>query len=201
MFTGIIECTAKVLEHQEGVLKLKTPHWDGLELGQSIAINGCCLTICAIDQETLSFQISPETFEKTSMSNLNSGDWVNVERAMQLGDRLDGHLVSGHVDGIGTIKEIKAQEQAETKYHKVDIFFPQAQQHWMIPKGSITVDGVSLTINEIHRDFFSVMIIPHTWIHTRFSLYQIGAAVNLEFDMIAKYIHRMQPNQGVSHGS
>ncbi|MEZ4705295.1 MAG: riboflavin synthase [Bdellovibrionota bacterium] len=194
MFTGIVEHSAKILEKDADKLTVEHPGWTDLQQGQSIAVNGCCLTIIDHTPQAMSFELSPETLGKTNLGTLSLGKSANLERAMKLGHRLDGHLVSGHVDDQGTILSI----QPQNNYHHIEIEFDSHFCPWLISKGSITVDGVSLTLNEIKKNMscFSVMIIPHTFANTRFGSYQEGDRVNLEFDLVAKYIQNMMQLEG-----
>jgi riboflavin synthase len=169
-------------------------------LGESVAVNGCCLTVTDFDAETLSFDVGDETLKRTNLGQLDAGAKVNLERAMRLGDRIGGHLVSGHVDGVGRLlQRIEKREWADLRFA-----VPEALSRQMVPKGSIAVDGVSLTLVDVEPNAFSVMLIPHTLAMTTLGRLSVGDAVNLETDLFAKYVERQlgflplapQPAQG-----
>lgn len=192
MFSGIIECLGKVRKITEVAQgKRLVVAADGLAppiaIGDSIAINGVCLTIVALDEQQLHFDVSPETLSLTSLANAQIGSMVNVEAAMLPTSRFGGHIVSGHVDGLASVKHM----QQHGDYQRVDFSLPKALTRYLVKKGSASVDGVSLTINHVDDQGFSVMIIPHTFQHTCFQYYQIGSQVNLEVDMIARYVERL----------
>lgn len=155
-----------------------------LTLGESVAVNGACLTVIAHDAESCSFEAGPETLARTNLGDLAPGQRVNIERALRVGDRLSGHLVQGHVDGLGRIASRHASGEWETVWFECPA--PLASQ--MVPKGSVTVDGVSLTLVEVADDRFSVALIPHTLQHTTLGFKRKGATVNLETDILAKYV-------------
>lgn len=190
MFTGIIETTATIDSLAKGDLRLRSP-WDAGEitLGQSIAIDGCCLTVASIQDQILTFHLSPETLDKTIFGRKKAGDIVNVERAMKLGDRMDGHIVSGHVDTV--VKLLAKSLHVDGVSQKMDLELPEAFRAWVVRKGSITLDGVSLTVNDIGETDFSVTLIPHTIEVTTWKTKNVGDSFNVEFDMIAKYVERM----------
>ena len=194
MFTGIIE--------EMGVVKAvgKTPMGcsvailaktvlDGLKVGDSVTVNGVCLTVVGCDDAEMKADISPETLTVTALGMLKAGDPVNLERAMRLGDRLGGHLVTGHVDGVGTIRS-RVQEADALQ---IMIEAPRDILRYCVPKGSITVDGISLTINDVTDHGFRITIIPHTAKVTTLGIKQVGDAVNLETDLIGRYVERLFP--------
>jgi riboflavin synthase len=189
MFTGIIEATGEVLAAPAGRLAVDAGglDLDGLKTGESVCVNGACLTVVARHERRLEFDVSAETLACTTLGDLAPGDRVNLERALRAGDRLGGHLVSGHVDGRGTIRSIAPDGNAV----RFEIEAPKDLMRYLCRKGSVAVDGVSLTVNEVRGSIFSVCIIPHTLALTRFSLYRPGAAVNLEADQIARYAERL----------
>ncbi len=195
MFTGIIETLGKItrLESEGGNLHItiSSSLTHELKIDQSIAHNGVCLTVVEIDSPKYTVTAIEETLQKTNLDELKIGDSVNLERAMILGARLDGHLVQGHVDG--TAKCIGIAEKDGSWFFTFD--YKPSKQHVTIEKGSITVDGVSLTVVDSRKNSFSVAIIPYTYEHTRFKEYKIGSAVNLEFDVIGKYVARLLENQ------
>jgi len=191
MFTGIIETLGKItrLEKDGGNLHLTvssslTPE---LKIDQSVAHNGVCLTVVAIDGQEYTVTAVEETLQKTTLGELSVGDIVNLERAMILGARLDGHLVQGHVDTTGICTAI---DQKDGSWF-FSFSYDGTKQQVTIEKGSITVDGVSLTVVNSMENAFSVAIIPYTYEHTRFKQYRKGSKVNLEFDVIGKYVARL----------
>lgn len=189
MFTGIIEATGEVLAVPPGRLAVDGGglDLDGLKTGESICVNGACLTVVARHGRRLEFDVSAETLACTTLGALAPGDRVNLERALRAGDRLGGHLVSGHVDGRGTVRSATPDGNAV----RFEIEAPEDLARYLCRKGSVTVDGVSLTVNDIHGSIFSVCIIPHTLARTRFSCYRPGDSVNLEADQIARYAERL----------
>lgn len=191
MFTGIIEDIGKIknLTKEEENLHIEvmsrlTPN---LKIDQSVAHNGACLTVVATTAETYTVTAIEETLLKTNLGELQEGDPVNLERAMILGARLDGHLVQGHVDQTGVCENIIQEDGSWRFYFKYDT----SLNNVTIPKGSITVNGVSLTVVDSEIDGFSVAIIPYTFEHTTFKDLKIGDTVNLEFDLIGKYVSRI----------
>ena len=193
MFTGIIETTGKVENiKQEGSnihFSLSASIKDELKIDQSVSHNGVCLTVVSIEKSTYTVTAISETLEKTNLSNWNVGDLVNLERCMKLGDRLDGHIVQGHVDTTAICKNVKTIDgswEYEFEYKTKDI---------TVPKGSITVNGVSLTVVQSEENYFSVCIIPYTYEHTNFKQLKEGDEVNIEFDVIGKYVSRLISKQ------
>ena len=191
MFTGIIE-TIGVVEHleQEGGnlhIRIGSEISEELKVDQSVAHNGVCLTVVSVNKESYVVTAVEETLDKSNLGDLKIGDPINLERAMVLGSRLDGHIVQGHVDNTAVCQKIDQQDGSwyfHFKYH------PLSGQV-TVEKGSITVDGVSLTVVDSGPDYFSVAIIPYTYDNTRFNVYQTGSRVNLEFDVIGKYVARL----------
>lgn len=167
-----------------------------LALGESVAVNGVCLTVVERDRDTFRFQAGPETLRLTNLGDLNVGDRVNLERSLRLGDRLGGHIVQGHVDGMGRI--IARDRQGE--WEMVWFGCPPELARQMVPKGSIAVDGVSLTLVNVEAERFSVALIPHTLACTTLGFKPAGAGVNLETDLFAKYIARYLGELGISPG-
>jgi riboflavin synthase len=189
MFTGLVETLGTIrAADADGAggknLAIAASFVRELALGESVAINGCCLTVVAIDGETCRFQVGPETLAKTNLGRLEPGDRVNLERSLRFGDRLGGHLVTGHVDGVGTI----AERAATGDWQTVWFAGPAELMRLLVPKGCVAVDGVSLTVVEVRADRFSVMLIPHTLAATTLGIKNIGAVVNLEADLIGKYV-------------
>lgn len=191
MFTGIIEgmgVITRIRPAQMGKRLTIEAGFDlaGTKIGDSIAVSGACLTAVALDKRSFTVDAAPETLNLTTLSQAKIGEQVNLERAMRLGDRLDGHLVSGHVDGIGTILDKKPLGNAVIVTVGVD----SKQVDFMIKKGSVAVDGISLTINALGKNFFEVSIIPHTAKLTTIGFKKANDLVNIETDMIGKYVNR-----------
>lgn len=191
MFTGIIETLGEVQRlDQEGSnlqITLKSPLSAELKIDQSVAHNGVCLTVVSRDGNTYMVTAIDETLKKTNLDRLKLGDKVNLERAMILGSRLDGHIVQGHVDQTGVCTTIKEENGSWIFTFEYDA----STRNPTIEKGSITIDGTSLTVFDSGTHTFSVAIIPYTYKHTRFNSYKVGTVVNLEFDVIGKYVAKL----------
>ena len=192
MFTGIIEELGTVKSVGKGrnsaALKIGADKiTEGLNLGDSVAVNGVCLTVVSFDTTGFSAEVMAETLKKSNLGKLKSGDRVNLERAMRLGDRLGGHLVAGHVDATGIIKSA-AREDIATVF---TIDAPQEVLRYIIAKGSIAIDGISLTVVDYDKTSFRVSIIPHTASMTTLGFKKPGDTVNLEADMLAKFVERL----------
>ena len=174
---------AKVVSFKNNFLTLNAKYQP--KIGDSIAINGACLTVVKVTSGTFTVELSPESQKILAMENYK--DEVHMEPAMMMGDRFEGHIVQGHVDCLGTVKSIKSNGNS------VDFFIslPSEFSKYIIPKGSVTIDGVSLTVNEVLKDSFRLTIIPHTVKNTLFKNYKVGTKVNLETDMFARYIYNM----------
>ena len=183
MFNGLIREMAKVKSFNNSILTLKSKYIP--QIGDSIAINGVCLTATKIYKDGFSVEISPETQSKIAIQNYKN--LVHIEPAMRLSDRIDGHLVQGHIDCIGEILEISKHQNS----YEVVIKIPQEYIKFVINKGSIAIDGVSLTINDVWSDRFRLTIIPHTFENTLFKTYKIHQKVNIETDMFARYVYQM----------
>lgn len=196
MFTGIIETLGKVekLEKDGGNLHITVASeiTSELKIDQSISHNGVCLTVVSIDGGNYTVTAIEETLNKTNLGELKVGDVVNLERAMLLGERLDGHIVQGHVDQTATCKSIIEKDGSWIYKFEYDAKLNNVT----IEKGSITVDGVSLTVVDSQKESFSVAIIPYTYNHTRFHTYKVGLTINLEFDVIGKYVSRLLDLRG-----
>ena len=189
MFTGLVEAmgvVARIAAEGAGTrIVLTEPRLAAdSKLGDSIAISGVCLTVVAQGPDSLAFEAGPETLTRTNLGELRVGDRVNLERALAVGDRLGGHIVQGHVDGMGRIAKRDRQGDWETIWFSCSPNLTRA----MVPKGSITVDGVSLTLVEVAADRFSVALIPHTLAATTLGTKPVGASVNLETDLISKHV-------------
>lgn len=191
MFTGIIETLGIVKEIQKDGdnlhLTITSDITKELKIDQSVAHNGVCLTVVAIDNNDYTVTAIKETINKTTLGDWQAGDLVNLERAMKLGDRLDGHIVQGHVDQIGTCKSIA--EANGSWYFSFE--YDSQLNNITIEKGSITVNGVSLTVVNSQPNSFSVAIIPYTFEHTNFKTFTVGSKINLEFDVVGKYVTRL----------
>jgi len=196
MFTGIIAALGKIesLQATGGDIRM-TVDTQGLDLsdvklGDSVANNGVCLTVVKLAEAKLSFDVSRESLERTSLGSLSAGSEINLEKALAVGDRLGGHFVSGHVDGLG--KVIARQESARSVQFRFEV--PAGLERYIAEKGSICIDGTSLTVNKVADNWFEVNIIPHTMQETIMSGYKIGSQVNLEVDLIARYLERLLPD-------
>jgi riboflavin synthase len=191
MFTGIITHLGRVTAVREvaGGRELEIGSdlpLAEIPLGASVAHSGICLTLVAAGDGRHAVQASPETLARTTLGSWREGTRVNLERSLRLGDELGGHLVFGHVDAVGEIAAI----QEGSDYHRIEITLPPALAPMVAVKGSIAVDGISLTVNEASTDRFAVTIIPHTWAHTTLMDRRVGDPVNLEADMLARYVAR-----------
>ena len=189
MFTGLIE--------EKGFIKEKIKTGDGirfvlsakrimddLKIGDSVAVNGVCLTVVNRENDTFAVDTIEETLKKTNLGSTKLKDPVNLERPLKADARLGGHFVLGHVDTTGTVKQVKELSNS----HFITISFPKSYQKYLIPVGSVAIDGVSMTVAKLGKDEFSVGVIPHTWEETIFASKTIGDTVNLEFDVLGKYI-------------
>ena len=196
MFTGLVEALAMVIEVRSeppGVrLVIAVPEFakaepnDRVQIGNSIALNGCCLTVVAASDDRLEFQAGEETLRRTNLGRLQAGSPVSVERSLRFGDRLGGHLVTGHIDGVGALDSRTDTGDWSTFWFRM----PQELSRQMASKGSITVDGVSLTLVDVEANRFSVALIPHTLAATTLGQLKPGDPVNLETDVLAKYVER-----------
>jgi riboflavin synthase len=195
MFTGIIETLGTVQEIKKDKdnvhITIASSITDELQIDQSVAHNGICMTVVAINKNLYTVTAIGETIKKTNISQWQTGDNINLERAMKLGDRLDGHIVQGHVDQIGNC--ITAKETNGSWYYTFE--YDKSLENITIEKGSITVNGVSLTVVDSGKTNFSVAIIPYTFEHTNFNSFKEGTKVNLEFDVIGKYVSKLYANK------
>ncbi len=192
MFTGIVEEVGKVKGIKKGSKSSKLTIkcrvvLEGTRVGDSIAVNGVCLTVVEIGRELLTFDVSYETLKRTTLSLLKPGESVNLERALRLGDRLGGHILQGHVDTTTKVTSIKREGEG----YRFSFKLPKEYSHLVVEKGSIGIDGISLTVAELLPDSFSVAVIPHTFENTNLKFKRSGSLVNLEFDIIGKYVEKM----------
>lgn len=193
MFTGIIEGVGRLAAREARggdvrfTFQVGSLPFDHVSLGESIAVNGVCLTVVAFDAASFQADASNETLALTTLGTLESGAMLNLERAMRPTDRLGGHLVSGHVDGIGRVLAIEPDARAQ----RWRFAAPAHLLKYIAKKGSICVDGVSLTVNAVDGEGFEVALIPHTVAHTRFAHIGVGEPVNLEVDLVARYVERL----------
>ena len=203
MFTGLIEeiGTIKAVRQLGGGRRFTVQGnivLEDMNIGDSIALNGVCQTVVAKNSSTFDVEAVEETLKKTTLASLSAGKKINLERAMKLGDRMGGHLVQGHVDCVGRVTEIKSLSTAINIW----ISFPEEYKKYIIPIGSICVDGVSLTAAKIEGNKFMLSIIPHTWEMTTINSLKTAIEVNLEFDIIGKYVENLvQPYNNKSHAS
>ena len=192
MFTGIVRELGVVVEAEEAgggrALAVRAPATASrMHVGDSIAIDGCCLTATEVADGTIRFQAVPETIARSTLGTLQRDEQVNVEPAIRAGEELGGHYVQGHVDAVGRIRSVEAEGQGL----RVVVEAPEAVLRYCVEKGSVTVDGVSLTVAELANDSFSVALVPHTLEATTLAALRPGQAVNLEADVLAKYVERL----------
>jgi riboflavin synthase len=198
VFTGIVQAMGRVssLDHHDGGCRmrfecpdLKPNQW---QEGDSVAVAGCCLTVLDLDENGFSADLSGETLSRTSLGALDSGDRVNLEPSLAAGDRLGGHLVTGHVDGLAEVVSI--QQAGDSRIFRFRV--PEDLARFVAEKGSVTLDGVSLTVNAVEHDEFEVNLIPHTLKVTTLGELDAGAVVNLEVDLVARYLDRLAEMRG-----
>lgn len=192
MFTGIIEGVGRVKQitkkGDSAVIEIGCDFdLDKTNVGDSISVNGCCLTVTSRLGKSFWADISPETISTSTLGRLNEGDPVNLERALTVGAKLGGHIVQGHVDGIG--KVLKMNERSGAREYTIEI--PAGLARYIVDKGSVAIDGVSLTVNLCEKNIFSVTVIPHTQLKSTFNNMKIGSNVNLEVDIIGKYVEKL----------
>jgi riboflavin synthase len=196
MFTGLVEAVGRIASVDRRAdgsrLRIDTDLGREVSVGDSLSVSGVCLTVTTRDDLGVTADIGPETARITTLGRIDVGQVVNLERSLRADGRFGGHFVQGHVDGTGTIDAIRADGDA----HWLTIGFPAALAPYFIPKGAVTVDGISLTIAALRAREFDVMIIPHTWAATNLALRQAGDSVNLECDMIGKYVVRILEARG-----
>jgi len=198
MFTGIVEDVGRVEElkpkAKDALFTIRTKKIDvkEMKIGESISVNGACLTVILIKNNTFTVEASHETLRRTTLSKLKLGSKVNLERSLRLGDRLGGHIVNGHVDGIGKVESIERCGKSLEFWFSI----PKGRSKYIVEKGSIAIDGVGLTINALNVDRFSVNIIQYTQEATIFSNLKSGDSVNIEFDIIGKYVEKFVMGKG-----
>ncbi len=192
MFTGLIENTGRVgafiRRGEAGLLTVESqlPTAE-IAIGDSVSVNGACLTVTEKGSSTLTFDVSPESITRTTIGKLRSGSRVNLERALKLGDRLGGHIVSGHIDCCGQL----SRSEVRSGNQLLQFTLPAEHVRYLVEKGSVAIDGISLTVNSVTRDGFSVNIIPHTMVSTTLEHIRTGDAVNIETDIIGKYVEKL----------
>ena len=190
MFTGIIEKIGVVesikVNNNSFVLEIKINNTN-YALGDSVCVNGVCLTVDKVTSETYSFSVSPETNNITNLKYLKKGSYVNIEASLTINKLISGHIVQGHIDTTSKVVEIEKKDDSWFIKFSIDLKYSK----YLIKKGSISVDGVSLTVNDVSKDEFNVMIIPHTYQNTIFKNYKVGTIVNIEIDILAKYIEKL----------
>lgn len=187
MFTGIITALGSVVTFRQNALEVRLPQQLSLAVGASLAVNGVCLTATRLNGQTMETDVSPETLRKTALGTLKPGDVVNLERPCRVGQTLDGHIVQGHVDTVGRVCDIEAEGNGYLFTFEVD-----ADWHrYLVEKGSVAVDGISLTAFEVSKGRFKVAIVPHTYAHTNLQHKQAGDPVNVEFDVLGKYTEKL----------
>lgn len=202
MFTGLIEDLGTIREigRKNGsfVIKVDTDlDLSDSKIGDSISISGICLTVVDLEKNSFSFDVSPETMSRTLLKNLGRGDKVNLERAMKLNDRFGGHIVSGHIDGTGTI----LNKTEEGNSIKIEIEVATGLSRYIVEKGSVAVDGVSMTVNGCREGSFTINVIPHTAEYTTLILKKMGDKINVETDLIGKYVEKILNQTGVVDNS
>ncbi|MEM3064036.1 MAG: riboflavin synthase [Candidatus Nitrosotenuis sp.] len=192
MFTGIVEGVGRVLSmskntNKRSAIKMTVDlgkNAKGLKIGQSVALNGVCLTVTGISKSKCDFEMIDETTKKTDLGNLKVGSIVNIERSLKVGDRMEGHFVLGHVDGVGTIKKIEKRPKEIKMWFEI----PKHLSRFVVQKGSIAIDGISLTVVDVKKNLASVCLIPHTVEVTNFQTKRVGDKVNIETDILGKYL-------------
>jgi riboflavin synthase len=194
MFTGIVEGIGRILEIEERpggrLLRVESGALtSGMKLGSSVAVNGCCTTVVKLDNHSFSTELMEITLQKTNLGDVTIGSRVNLERPMKIGDELGGHMVQGHVDGVGTVIRVTELDSS----HLVEIRVPEFLVKYVVATGSVAVNGVSMTVASIEGIVLTLGVIPHTWEVTNFGEFREGVHVNLEVDLIGKYIEKLLP--------
>lgn len=194
MFTGLVQAKGQIIKKEDKLnfikFRIKTNFLDDVSVGDSIAVNGLCLTVKELNNDFFDVDVMTDSIKVSNLESLDVGEFVNLEKAMKLGDRLGGHMVSGHIDGRARIEKIVKENGSYRFFIKIynDL------DKYIVHKGSITLDGISLTISENKKDMIQVSIIPHTWEHTTMKLKKVGDIMNVEVDMMFKYIEKMVMN-------
>ncbi|MFC5049429.1 riboflavin synthase [Rubritalea spongiae] len=195
MFTGLVETTGKIVQIEalgdQSRFTIEIPFAEELELGDSVATNGCCLTVAAFAEKGVQFDLLAQTLSVTSLGELEVGSIVNLERALRPSDRLGGHFVQGHVDDTGSIVDLSKHGQD----HRFEVSLPASIHKYCIAKGSLSIDGISLTIAELTENSAVFWITPHTFEHTHLRARSINSKVNLEADLLAKYTEKLLANR------
>ena len=187
MFTGIIEELGKILSITEKEICIEAQAvLNGTKTGDSIAVNGVCLTVTHMDGKTFRADVSPETYRVTAFSQMKAGAYVNLERAMQAQGRFGGHIVSGHIDGVGIVKNLSKEKD----FYKFEVELDKSDSKYVVKKGSITINGISLTVADINENNVKIAVIPHTYENTSLKTLRHGDSVNIETDIIAKYVEK-----------
>lgn len=189
MFTGIITHTGKLEKKGREMFAFSAPRdfMKKLKKGASVTVNGCCLTVKSVSQSTFSIDIMPETQKKTMLGSLKIGDIINLELPVSAGSLLSGHIVQGHIDGVGKIAKIQNEENSKI----LTIGIPKSLNRYIVEKGSIAINGISLTVINVRKNSFTVGIIPHTWEQTMLHTVKVGDKVNIEVDILAKYTEKL----------
>ena len=194
MFTGIIEAKAKILEITDSTISVEKPgDFDDLKIGSSVCVSGCCLSVIEMNDDFLKFDVMKETWDKTKLKSLSEGNEVNLERALKANGRFEGHIVQGHADCTAKVVDVMLSKSAEADASKredkvLTIKTPNDLKNLIVSKGSIAIDGVSLTVSDISDSTFSVALIPHTLEQTTLGNLKVGDTVNLEADILGKYM-------------
>lgn len=202
MFTGLIADlgTVRHLRRDGRSARLQVASrlaGEDLQLGESIAVNGACLTVTGWDARSFAADVSPETLERTTLGELRAGDRVNLERALRLSDRLGGHLVSGHIDAVTVVRRRVPQDNTI----RFDFSMPSAVARYLVAKGSVAIDGISLTVNRVEPEVFSVTVIPHSLEQTTLQHCREGSRVNIETDLLGRYVERLLQEPGAANDS
>jgi len=195
MFSGIIEALGRVVSNPGSQLTIgASTSLDGVRIGDSVAVNGCCVTVAALTTDGFTADVMPETYRRTTLGSLRAGEAVNLERALAVGDRIGGHFLAGHVDAVGTVLGVRDEGNAR----RVSIEAPADVLHLTAPQGSIAIDGISLTVVDVSEGSFSVSLIPHTMEVTNAGQWAQGSRVNVEADLIARYVRRAFENTALT---
>lgn len=201
MFTGIVEAVGRVaaVRRSGGGMSVGVDTEGAVpdpRIGESVAVNGVCLTVTGSSGGVLTFDVSEETIGRSTFGGVRPGDVVNIERAMRMGDRLGGHMVSGHVDAMGKVTKVSPSGEG----FELEVAIPEEGMKYVIEKGSIAIDGISLTVASKHERSITIAIIPHTWRATTLGRKNSGSTVNIEYDMIAKYVENFVKPENTSRG-